>query len=42
MKFEVTVIPVSDVDRARDFYRGLGWRPDWYAHYLVNGQDAGA
>ena len=26
MKFEVAVIPVSDVDRARDFYRGLGWR----------------
>ena len=28
MKFEVTVIPVADVDRARDFYRGLGWRLD--------------
>jgi len=28
MKFEVAVIPVSDVDRARDFYRGLGWRLD--------------
>ena len=25
-KFGVAVIPVSDVDRARDFYRGLGWR----------------
>jgi catechol 2,3-dioxygenase-like lactoylglutathione lyase family enzyme len=22
------VLPVSDVDRARDFYRGLGWRLD--------------
>ena len=28
MKFEVTVIPVADVDRARDFYQGLGWRLD--------------
>jgi len=28
MKLEVLVIPVSDVDRARDFYRRLGWRLD--------------
>jgi len=28
MKFEVAVIPVSDVDRARDFYRGPGRRLD--------------
>jgi catechol 2,3-dioxygenase-like lactoylglutathione lyase family enzyme len=28
MKLEVTVIPVSDVDRAKDFYVGLGWRLD--------------
>jgi catechol 2,3-dioxygenase-like lactoylglutathione lyase family enzyme len=28
MKLEVVVIPVSDVDRARDFYAGLGWRLD--------------
>jgi catechol 2,3-dioxygenase-like lactoylglutathione lyase family enzyme len=28
MKLEVVVIPVSDVDRARDFYTGLGWRLD--------------
>lgn len=28
MKLEVIVIPVTDVDRARDFYRGLGWRLD--------------
>jgi catechol 2,3-dioxygenase-like lactoylglutathione lyase family enzyme len=28
MKLEVVVIPVSDVDRARDFYVGLGWRLD--------------
>src|SRR5579859_5716949 len=27
-KLEVVVIPVSDVDRARDFYRALGWRLD--------------
>ena len=28
MKFEVTAIPVSDVDRAKRFYSGLGWRLD--------------
>jgi catechol 2,3-dioxygenase-like lactoylglutathione lyase family enzyme len=28
MKFEVVVIPVADVDRAKDFYRRLGWRLD--------------
>ncbi|HUB71261.1 MAG TPA: VOC family protein [Acidimicrobiales bacterium] len=28
MKLEVVVIPVSDVDRAKEFYRGLGWRLD--------------
>lgn len=28
MKLEVIVIPVSDVDRAKDFYRKLGWRLD--------------
>jgi catechol 2,3-dioxygenase-like lactoylglutathione lyase family enzyme len=28
MKFEVTVIPVSNVDRAKDFYSRLGWRLD--------------
>jgi len=28
MKLEVVVVPVSDVDRARDFYQGLGWRLD--------------
>ena len=28
MKLEVVVLPVSDVDRARDFYAGLGWRHD--------------
>jgi catechol 2,3-dioxygenase-like lactoylglutathione lyase family enzyme len=28
MKLEVVVLPVSDVDRARDFYQALGWRLD--------------
>ena len=28
MKLEVVVLPVSDVDRAKRFYGGLGWRPD--------------
>src|SRR5690349_13845174 len=27
-KLEVVVIPVSDVDRAKRFYDGLGWRLD--------------
>jgi catechol 2,3-dioxygenase-like lactoylglutathione lyase family enzyme len=27
-KLEVIVIPVSDVDRAKSFYEGLGWRLD--------------
>jgi catechol 2,3-dioxygenase-like lactoylglutathione lyase family enzyme len=28
MKVEVMVIPVSDVDRAKEFYKKLGWRID--------------
>ena len=28
MKLEVVVIPVSDIDRAKEFYGGLGWRLD--------------
>lgn len=28
MKLEVVTIPVSDLDRARAFYEGLGWRLD--------------
>jgi len=36
MKFEVVVIPVSDVDRAKEFYARLGWRLD--ADY-DNGKD---
>jgi len=36
MKFEIIVIPVSDVDRAKEFYARLGWRLD--ADY-DNGKD---
>jgi len=36
MKFEVVVIPVSDVDRSKEFYGRLGWRLD--ADY-ANGGD---
>jgi catechol 2,3-dioxygenase-like lactoylglutathione lyase family enzyme len=28
LKVEVVVIPVADVDRAKGFYEGLGWRVD--------------
>src|SRR6476646_1950424 len=28
LKLEVVVIPVADVDRAKEFYNGLGWRLD--------------
>src|SRR6478672_8875680 len=28
MKLEVVTLPVSDVDRAKAFYLGLGWRLD--------------
>jgi catechol 2,3-dioxygenase-like lactoylglutathione lyase family enzyme len=28
LKFEIVVIPVSDVDRAKQFYSELGWRLD--------------
>lgn len=28
MRFEVTTLPVSDVDRAKAFYQRLGWRLD--------------
>ena len=36
MKFEIVVIPVSDVDRAKEFYAALGWQLD--ADY-DNGRD---
>ena len=28
MKLEVDIIPVSDVDRSKEFYERLGWRLD--------------
>src|SRR5450631_4946582 len=28
MKLEIVVIPVSDVDRAKEFYARIGWRLD--------------
>jgi len=28
MKLEVVTVPVSDIDRAKSFYEGLGWRLD--------------
>jgi catechol 2,3-dioxygenase-like lactoylglutathione lyase family enzyme len=28
MKLEVVVVPVSDVDKVKDFYQALGWRLD--------------
>jgi catechol 2,3-dioxygenase-like lactoylglutathione lyase family enzyme len=28
MKLEVVILPVSDADRAKSFYAGLGWRLD--------------
>src|SRR6476469_2713789 len=36
MKLEVVVIPVSDVDEAKEFYERLGWRLD---ADVVNGDD---
>jgi catechol 2,3-dioxygenase-like lactoylglutathione lyase family enzyme len=31
MRLEVVVVPVSDVDRSRQFYESLGWRLDAHA-----------
>jgi catechol 2,3-dioxygenase-like lactoylglutathione lyase family enzyme len=28
MRLEVVIVPVADVDRAKSFYQGLGWRLD--------------
>ncbi len=28
MKLEVVLVPVSDVNKAKDFYTGMGWRLD--------------
>jgi len=34
MKLEAVVIGVADVDRAKQFYKGLGWRED--ADFLID------
>lgn len=34
LKLEVVVLPVSDVDRSKDFYKTLGWRLD--ADFVVS------
>jgi catechol 2,3-dioxygenase-like lactoylglutathione lyase family enzyme len=34
MRLEIVVLPVSDVDRAKEFYGGLGWRLD--ADFVVD------
>jgi catechol 2,3-dioxygenase-like lactoylglutathione lyase family enzyme len=39
MKLEVVVIPVSDVERAKQFYGGLGWRLD--ADFVVGNEFRG-
>ena len=36
MRFEFIVLPVSDVDRAKNFYAGLGWKLDMD---FVRGED---
>ena len=40
MKLEAVAIPVSDVDRAKDFYAALVQRDDewpaWYASFMVS------
>ena len=28
LKLEAVLLPVADVDRAKQFYKGLGWRED--------------
>src|SRR6266511_909360 len=28
MKLEVVVVPIANVDRAKNFYKALGWRED--------------
>jgi catechol 2,3-dioxygenase-like lactoylglutathione lyase family enzyme len=33
MKLEVVAVPVADVDRAKSFYKALGWRED--AHFAA-------
>ena len=33
LKLEVVVIPVSDIDRAKEFYGSIGWRLDADFHF---------
>jgi len=39
MKLEVVVLPVADVDRAKNFYKALGWRED--ANFAAGGDFRG-
>src|SRR4029079_17123273 len=43
MKLEVVTIPVSDIDRAKEFYSRLGWRldetPPWVVQFTPPGSD---
>jgi catechol 2,3-dioxygenase-like lactoylglutathione lyase family enzyme len=41
MNFEVVVIPVSDVDRAKEFYSRLGWRLDADCAAAINNHEGG-
>src|SRR5215468_7548817 len=38
-RFEVVTVPVSDVNRARDFYQRLGWRLDADVHFEDGGRE---
>jgi catechol 2,3-dioxygenase-like lactoylglutathione lyase family enzyme len=38
LKLEVVTIPVTDLDRAKKFYEGLGWRLD--ADFTLGGRRA--
>jgi len=38
LKLEVVTIPVTDLDRAKEFYEGLGWRLD--ADFMLGGTRA--
>jgi predicted enzyme related to lactoylglutathione lyase len=42
MKLEVVIIPVSDVDRAKEFYQKLGWRLDVTPPSVVQFTPAGS
>ncbi len=42
MKLEVMVVPVSDVDKAKDFYARLGWRRQRRSAQLTQAADSSA